>query len=102
MPESRLPQAFLLTLQALTEWLSAERVPYTTIGGVAVSLIAQPRMTQDIDIVIWLEEKRWADFVKSGERHGFQPRISDLLEFAREARVILISHQSSGINVDIS
>jgi predicted nucleotidyltransferase len=102
MPESNLPKAFLIALQALTEWLNDELVPYTTIGGVAVSLIAQPRITQDIDAVIWLEENRWADFVRSGEQYGFQPRIGDLLEFAKRARVILVRHEGSGINIDIS
>jgi hypothetical protein len=55
MPESGLPAAFLTTLQSLVDWLESQRVPYVAIGGVAVSLLAQPRTTQDIDAMIWLE-----------------------------------------------
>ncbi len=58
MGKPDLPGGFVSALQSLTRWLEVEEIPYSTIGGVAVSLIAQPRATQDIDAVIWLEEKR--------------------------------------------
>ncbi|HEX8070080.1 MAG TPA: nucleotidyl transferase AbiEii/AbiGii toxin family protein [Pyrinomonadaceae bacterium] len=102
MPEAGLPPSFLGALQALTDWLDGERVPYVTIGGVAVSLLAQPRATQDIDVVIWLPEEDWAQFLRAGAAYGFAPRVGDALEFARRARVLLLRHQPSGVSGDVS
>lgn len=102
MSEQSLPQSFLTALQALTRWLDLEQVPYVLIGGVAVSLLAQPRATQDIDTVIWLAAEQWAAFVRAGATHGFVPRMSDALEFATRARVLLLRHQASGISIDVS
>jgi hypothetical protein len=102
MSESQLPSSFIAVLESLTVWLEAVQVPHATIGGVAVSLIAQPRMTQDIDAVIWLEENQWDAFLKSGADYGFAPRIADALEFARRARVLLLKHEPSEVSVDLS
>jgi len=102
MPDSTLPATFVATLRALTSWFEAERVPYVTIGGVAVSLIAQPRATQDIDIVIWLNYERWESFLRAGQAYGFEPRIRDALDFAVKSRVLLLRHQKSGVSIDLS
>ncbi len=92
----------MAALQALTEWLEAERVPYAAIGGVAVSLLAQPRATQDIDAVIWLEQERWGELLEVGAAYGFTPRISAAVEFAARSRVLLLRHVPSGISIDLS
>ncbi|HKR00041.1 MAG TPA: hypothetical protein VJT09_05180, partial [Pyrinomonadaceae bacterium] len=102
MPDLHLPAAFTTALGALTDWLDGEQVPYTVIGGVAVSFLAQPRATQDIDAVIWLDESQWEAFFRQGENHGFQQRLSDALEFAARSRVLLLRHQKTGISVDLS
>lgn len=102
MSESSLPESFKAALHALIEWFEAEQTPYAAIGGVAVSLIAHPRATQDIDAVIWLDESRWKSFIQAGEDYGFEARMSGLLEFATRSRVLLLRHQKSGIGVDLS
>ncbi len=102
MSEAGLPVSFEATLHALTRWLESEHVPYAAIGGVAVSLLAFPRATQDIDVVIWLDESLWASFISAGEGYGFTPRIGEALEFAARARVLLLRHRVSGISIDIS
>lgn len=102
MNDRKLPELFPEALRSLFEWLDAEGTPSATIGGVAVSLLAQPRMTQDIDVVIWLEEPAWESFLESGKKHGIIQRISDALEFARKSRVFLLKHEPSGINIDLS
>jgi hypothetical protein len=102
MSESILPEAFVEALWQLASWLTESKIPHVTIGGVAVSLIAQPRATQDIDAVIWLKHEGWESFVADAQVHGFEPRINDALEFARRSRVLLLRHRAAGINVDIS
>lgn len=96
-----LPGSFEETLRALALWFESDEVPYTTVGGMAVSLLGQPRATQDIDVVIWLGERPWDSFVIAGEGRGFVRRIPDVLEFAARTRVILLRH-GSGVSVDVS
>jgi Nucleotidyl transferase AbiEii toxin, Type IV TA system len=63
--------------------------------------LAQPRATQDIDAVTWLDLADTAGFVKSGAGFGFFPRISDPIEFALKSRVLLLQHNQTKIDVDI-
>ncbi len=90
------------TLQALTDWLKAEKVPGLIIGGVAASLLGRPRFTQDVDALISLDEEHWGRFLSAGNRFGFTPRISDAADFARKSRVLLVQHRPTGIEVDIA
>jgi predicted nucleotidyltransferase len=96
-----LPGSFEEALRALALWFESEEVPYTTVGGMAVSLLGQPRATQDIDVVVWLGERSWDSFVSAGESRGFVRRIPDVLEFAARTRVILLRH-GDGVGVDVS
>lgn len=90
------------TAAALMQWLRATRVEGAIIGGVAVSLLAEPRFTKDVDAVVWLESSDWERFLTSGQKHGFLPRIEAPLEFARHSRVLLLTHQATKTDVDIS
>ncbi len=59
-------------------------------------------MTRDVDVLVILDAARWEAFLNAGRRHGFAPRRSDALDFARKARVLLVRHEPSGTSVDIS
>lgn len=102
MSEPQLPQSLLQVLAPLTEWFKEQRVPYAIIGGAAIGFLAQPRATQDIDAVTWIDLAEAATFVASGARFGFFPRISDPIEFALKSRVLLLQHNQTKIDVDIS
>jgi predicted nucleotidyltransferase len=102
MAEPATPADLLPALSSLSQWLKDENVPYAIIGGVAVSLNAQPRLTADIDAIIWLDLDRADDLLKSGLAHGFVPRIDNPIEFARNARVLLLRHEATQIGIDLS
>ena len=72
---SAFPNPITEAIGALYYWWSSQRIPYTLIGGVAVSLVAEPRVTKDIDAVVWLEAERWPEFVDSGTSYGFVPEF---------------------------
>ena len=86
----------------LVQWLEAENVPYTVIGGLSVSIVSQPRPTIDVDLVVWLDPERWPTFLEFAKKYGIQPRTEDALEFARQRRVLLLEHRESGIGIDVS
>ncbi len=102
MPDATLPTTFVAALEALASWLETEQVPYATIGGVAVSLLAQPRATHDIDMVIWLDQEKWESFLNAGQAYAFEPRITDALAFAVKSRILLLRHQKSGVSIDLA
>lgn len=84
MPEPEALKDLSPVLASLSQWLKDQQVPYAIIGGVAIGFVAQPRITQDVDAVIWIDLDRAEDFLESGIGYGFVPRVSDPIEFARK------------------
>lgn len=93
---------FIRILEDLLIWLESTKTQGVIIGGIAVSLLSRPRMTQDVDILAMLAESQWGTFLEKGSRFGFVPRITDALSFAQKNRVLLLRHTPSGVKVDIS
>lgn len=71
-------------------------------GGVAASLLGQPRLTADVDALLLLSTEELPRLIEAANQEGLEPRISDAHDFARRNRVLLLRHKTSGINVDIS
>jgi len=89
-------------LRDLVRWLRASRAKGAIIGGVAASLLGRPRFTRDVDALVLLEDNAWAPFLSAGAAFGLVPRRPDALAFARRTRVLLLRHEPSGIDVDVS
>jgi hypothetical protein len=86
----------------LAAFWAAEKVDALLIGGVAAALLGRPRVTRDVDALVWLPEGQWKDFLARSANFNLAPRADDALEFAREARVLLLRHVASQIDVDIA
>lgn len=89
-------------LASLGQWWKSQHVSGLVIGGLAVALLGRPRVTRDVDALVLLKEDRWPTFLKGGCAFGFLPRQPDVLAFAHQARVLLLRHQPSGIDVDVA
>lgn len=89
-------------LPDLLKWWRSQHTRGMVIGGLAVALLGRPRVTRDIDALILLPEELWPAFLESGGKFGFLPRQSDTLAFAHEARVLLLRHHPSDIDVDVA
>jgi len=72
------------------------------IGGVAASLLGKPRLTADVDVMVLLSLPDLPRLMAAASEEGFGFRIREAEEFARRHRVLLLRHQESGINVDVS
>jgi len=72
------------------------------IGGIAVSLLGKPRFTADVDVVILLSIEDIPEILEVACELGLQPRIAQVEAFARKNRILLLRHEESGIDVDIS
>lgn len=72
------------------------------IGGVAASLLGKPRLTADVDALLLLSVDELPRLLEIAKREGLLPRLTDAEAFAQQHRVLLLRHQESGIDVDIS
>jgi predicted nucleotidyltransferase len=89
-------------LDALQHLLERFENKGVIIGGVAASLLGQPRLTVDIDAVIVLSIDDLPKLIEAATKEGMIARIADAEAFARKNRILLLQHESSGINIDIS
>ncbi|MES0361820.1 MAG: nucleotidyltransferase [Anaerolineales bacterium] len=89
----------LIALQNLIEHYKNQGV---IIGGIAASLLGKPRFTAGLDAVILLSILDLPELIDAANEHGISPRIANAETFARTHRVLLLRHQASGTNVDIS
>ena len=63
--------------------------------------LAGPRLTQDIDVLVDAPEDRWPDIITAARPFDIEPRVSEPLEFSRRARVLLLRHGASQIDIDV-
>jgi hypothetical protein len=89
MPETKVLAPLLEVLADLIAWLKAEEVAGVVIGGLAASLLGRPRLTRDVDVLVMVDEGRWAGFLATGAKYGFVPRQRDTLAFAQQSRVLI-------------
>jgi predicted nucleotidyltransferase len=97
-PPSRIFQA----LASVSKWLNSENIPHAIIGGIAVSLLTEPRATQDIDLTIWIEDTPIDAVLERALSFDFVSRIENPSAFAAQARILLLHHRESGVAVDLS
>jgi hypothetical protein len=89
----------LIALQRLLEHFDNQGV---IIGGIAASLLGKPRFTADIDAVILAGVEDLPILIDAASDQGIVSRIGDAESFARKNLVLLLQHQASGTNIDIS
>lgn len=89
-------------LRSVAKALSELPVPGMLIGGMAVIARGVPRLTRDVDATVALGELNTNMLVSELAKHGLVPRIEDAVEFANARQVLLLRHEPSGVDIDIS
>ena len=102
MPEKSPPSNFGALLRDLVAWLEAVRVEGVVIGGLAACILGRPSLTRDVDLLVTLEPERWPELLARGDRFGFLPRVPDPLGFAERNRVLLLRHEPTLVDLDVS
>lgn len=72
------------------------------IGGIAVITLGYPRVTTDIDATIFVSPDDLPALFERLRGQRIIPRIEDAISFAKTNHVLLMKHQESGIDIDIS
>lgn len=72
------------------------------IGGIASGLLGRPRLTVDLDAMFLASAKDVPKILELAGEVGIEPRIENVMEFAKKSRVLLLRHTKSGVSIDIS
>jgi hypothetical protein len=87
-------------LERIARNLEKARIPYMVIGGQAVLLYGEPRLTKDIDITLGADLTRLQDVLSAVSDMGLTPLV-DPATFTRETMVLPCSDPETGIRVDM-
>jgi predicted nucleotidyltransferase len=58
-------------LRVLLKLFAAEKIEYAVLGGLAVVLYGEPRLTMDIDVNILLDDEKIDSFLSAAKTNGF-------------------------------
>lgn len=101
-PDIPLKPSLRDAVQAVARALSALPVPGMIIGGIAVITRGVPRLTRDVDVTIAGGTIGLTDLLDRLREHQLVPRIEGAAEFAGAHQVLLLRHEPSGVDVDVS
>jgi len=76
-------------LGTLASWLNGQSIPYMVIGGFAVTVWGEPRMTRDLDVTISVPAERLAATI-AAVGNQFTTLVQDPMTFVSETRVLPI------------
>lgn len=91
---------FQKLLENIAGVLSSQNIPYMIIGGQAVLLYGEPRLTKDIDVTLGIGTEGLEQIIQSAQNLRFKPLVPDPKDFVRETMVLPTLHEKSGIRVD--
>jgi len=90
------------TLADAVDLLESQRIAYALIGGLAVSLRAQPRFTADVDLVIAADVDRAIKLAAALEGTSFTPFFQDVTDVIEKAYILPLRHRSTNVKVDMA
>lgn len=89
-------------LEALGRALDEAGAPWMIIGGIAVIAHGVRRFTTDVDAAILGDSVAIAPLLAVLARHGIAARVPDVRAFAEQNLVLLLRHEASGVDLDLS
>jgi len=91
---------FEILLARIGTALREAALPYMIIGGQAVLLYGEPRLTKDIDITLGVGLERLSDVLNAARAAGLNPLVDPEI-FTRQTLVLPCSDRESEIRVDL-
>ncbi|MBP1657683.1 MAG: hypothetical protein H6Q31_2284 [Bacteroidetes bacterium] len=88
-------------LAKLGRTLESSGIPYMVIGGQAVLLHGEPRLTRDVDITLGVDASALPQVLAAVGQIGLSPVRSDVVDFVRRTNVLPLAEAVSGIRVDL-
>lgn len=82
--------------------LEKEKIPYLLIGGLAVGILGEPRMTQDIDLILFIPKTSIPNFLKKLKNEGFGFNLHAVLKDLELKGAFRISYQELWVDFIVS
>jgi predicted nucleotidyltransferase len=92
---------FRKLLKKVAAALEKSRIPYMIIGGQAVLLYGEPRLTKDIDIALGVGIERLSEIRTIVDRLRLDYLTDNVDDFTKRTMVLPVSDRKSGIRVDL-
>jgi predicted nucleotidyltransferase len=92
----------LPAVTALERALASVGARHMLIGGVAVIARGVRRLTDDVDATIWADGTDLDALLAALAEQAILPRIDDAVTFAQRTQVLLLRHDPSGVDIDLS
>jgi len=89
-------------LEALRRALSPRGIPWMVIGGLAVIARGVRRWTTDIDAVVEGDAIEIPALLQQLAKQRIVPRIPNAKAFAQTNLILLVQHEPSGVELDVS
>jgi len=80
--------------------LSKHNLPYMVVGGQAVLLYGEPRLTRDIDITLGVDVDHLGEVLAVVQGLNLKPLPQEIESFVRETMVLPALDEHTGIRVD--
>lgn len=87
-------------LAKLARALDRNNIPYMIIGGQAVLLYGEPRLTRDIDVTLGVDVDALPKIIEITKDLNLKPLPSDIAEFVKQTMVFPTRDEFTGIRVD--
>jgi predicted nucleotidyltransferase len=87
-------------LAKLAASLDRHRIPYMIIGGQAVLVYGEPRLTRDIDITLGVDVDRLTDILSIAQEASLKSLPDKIETFVKETMVLPAIDEATGIRVD--
>jgi hypothetical protein len=91
---------FQTLLAKLARALDGAGIPYMVIGGQAVLLHGEPRLTRGIDVTLGVDNSALTRMLALGKSFGLSPSVRDIERFVQTTNVLPLSDESVGVRVD--
>jgi hypothetical protein len=90
------------TLFDAVGFLESQRLAYALIGGLAVSLRGQPRLTADVDIVIKADLDGALELSRNLEHSPFRALFGDVEDVIVKSFLLPLRHRTTNVKVDVA
>jgi predicted nucleotidyltransferase len=88
-------------LERIALSLEQRQIPYMVIGGQAVLLYGEPRLTRDIDVTLGAGPERLQDLLALAQSAGWRLLVEKPEEFVQRTLVLPLQDAKSGIRIDL-
>jgi hypothetical protein len=96
------PKRLVAAIAALETALASAGVAHVLIGGVAIIVRGVARTTRDVDATVAGDAISVPALLGALASEGIGARVDDPVGFALRTQVVLVRHEASGVDIDLS